>query len=137
MVKNICKNLEILRTISIDATMIDRQIGIDLMDTLKFHASTCVGMAANMIGVNKRIIAINDNGKYILMYNPTVLRQYGEVYLSKEGCLCHNGMREVTRYEKIQIEYFNDNFKKICKTFVGFTAEIIQHEMDHCNGVII
>ncbi|WP_443711018.1 peptide deformylase, partial [Ruminococcus sp.] len=95
-----------------------------------------VGMAANMIGVSKRIIAISDNGKYILMFNPEIVKAYGE-YETEEGCLSLDGERKTKRYKTVTVKYANDKFKTVTRTFTNFTAQIIQHEIDHCNGILI
>lgn len=94
-------------------------------------------MAANMIGANKRIIVVNDNNKYIIMINPEILKFSGKLYETEEGCLSHIEVKKTKRYEKIKVSYFDENFKKKIKTYQGFTAQIIQHEIDHCNGILI
>lgn len=139
MIKNICKDNSFLSLPSISATNDDISIGKDLLDTLKANSSICVGMAANMIGINKAIIAIymQEDNKYIVMYNPIILRKYGKKYKVQEGCLSHVGKKETIRYEKIQLEYQNEDFKRVVKTFTGFTSEIIQHEVDHLFGILI
>ncbi len=106
------------------------------MDTLIANGDRCVGMAANMIGVNKAIIAINDNGKFYVMYNPTIKKATG-LYHTKEGCLSLDGERETDRFRSIQIRYQDETFKWKEKTFKDFAAEIIQHEMDHLQGILI
>lgn len=119
------------------ATMADRSVGQDLMDTLAAHRLDCVGMAANMIGVKKCIIAVTTPTGNVLMYNPVIVRKNNE-YDTEEGCLSLlGGPRPVKRYEVIEVEYQDSNFKKRTKKFMGFTAQIIQHEVDHCNGVLI
>lgn len=119
------------------ATQADRQIGIDLMDTLVAHKHDCVGMAANMIGYKKCIIAVAAPGKYILMYNPQILRKSKE-YDTEEGCLSLlGGPRPTVRYEEIVVSYQDENFRKKEQRFIGFTAQIIQHEVDHSNGILI
>ena len=119
------------------ATVEDLPIARDLMDTLMHHKETCVGMAANMIGVAKRIIAVNDEGKYLLMLNPQILKATGQ-YRAEEGCLSLlGGPRPAVRYQKIKVQYQNENLQQRIKTFEGWTAQIIQHEIDHCNGVLI
>ena len=116
----------------------DERIAVDLMDTLKAHKSTCVGMAANMIGELKRVIAfLNDDGKYMLMCNPVITKQEDE-YFTEESCLSLlGGPRKCIRYRKIKVEYQTTDLKARIKTFTGFTAQIIQHEIDHCNGILI
>lgn len=137
MVKNIIRDESFLSKRSIDATIDDLSIGNDLIDTLKFNRSRCVGMAANMIGVSKRIIIFEDENKaYIVMYNPIIIKKEGE-YEAEEGCLSLDGVRKAKRYKKIKVEYLDSEFRKRIKTYIGFTAQIIQHEIDHCNGIII
>ena len=137
MIKNICKDEKFLSIISIDATIDDLCVGEDLMDTIKFNQKGCVGMAANMIGVSKRILVFEDTDKkYKLMYNPIILSCSGE-YETEEGCLSLVGVRKTKRYNKIKVEYYNEEFKKRIKTYTGFVAQIIQHEIDHMNGIII
>ena len=112
-------------------------VGRDLLDTLRAHSQTCVGMAANMIGITKRIIAFNDNGKYSVMYNPEILKAEGE-YDTEEGCLSLlGGPRKCKRHQKIKVRWDNEDFQKRIKTFHDWTAQIIQHEVDHCMGVLI
>ena len=115
----------------------DLQTAQDLLDTLTAHSETCVGMAANMIGVKKRIICFNADGNYITMLNPEIIKS-SEPYQTEEGCLSLLGEpRAVRRYKKIKVRYETLDFKMRIKTFDGFTAQIIQHEIDHCNGVLI
>lgn len=122
---------------SAEATEEDRSVGQDLIDTLTAHREECVGMAANMIGVRKRILVYTDGEKICLMYNPRILRQENP-YGTEESCLSlQGGPRKTIRYRTVKIEYCNESFQKRIKTFSGFTAQIIQHEMDHCNGVLI
>ncbi len=119
------------------ATADDLQVAKDLLDTLTAHKDGCVGMAANMIGVKKRIICFDDNGKYMTMFNPEILKAT-EPYETEEGCLSLlGGHRKTKRYKKIKVQYQTADFKVRMKTFEGFTAQIIQHEIDHCNGVLI
>ena len=121
---------------SAEATMKDRKLAADLTDTLRAHASGCVGMAANMIGEAKRVIIFDDNGKYTVMFNPEIIRAEGE-YEAEEGCLSLAGKRKAKRFEKITVRYRDGNFKKQQGVFTGFTAQIIHHEVDHCNGILI
>lgn len=137
MIKDIVKDTFILSQLSSEATEKDSYVIEDLLDTIKAHAQTCVGMAANMIGVTKRIIVIFDEREYLIMVNPVILKTSGKVYQTMEGCLCHTGEKEVKRYEKIKVQYQDKNFKIKIKTFTGFQAQIIQHEIDHCNGILI
>lgn len=121
---------------STDATREDISVGQDLLDTLRAHEQECVGMAANMIGVHKRIIAVNADGQLLLMFNPEILRKSGR-YQTEEGCLSLDGVRQTERFHSIKVRYLDANFSVRIKTFTGWTAQIIQHEIDHCNGVLI
>ena len=136
MVQPIMKDPIFLARKAEKATPADRQVAQDLLETLEAHKEGCVGMAANMIGVNKRIIAFDCDGKYMLMYNPEILRQK-EPYNTEEGCLSLTGKRPCKRWNSIKVQYQNEDFAVRIKTFTGFTAEIIQHEIDHCNGILI
>ena len=118
------------------ATGEDLQTAQDLLDTLQFHRETCVGMAANMIGVCKRIIAFDNEGEYTVMFNPTIVKQSG-MYEAEEGCLSLTGTRRTKRFQTIKVQWQNEKFQTRLKTFTGWTAEIIQHEIDHCEGIII
>lgn len=137
MIKEIVKDQFQLSQKSAIATKEDLDIITDLLDTIKANHDHCVGMAANMIGANKRIIVVNDDNKYIIMINPEILKFSGKLYETEEGCLSHIGVKKTKRYEKIKVSYFDENFKKKIKTYQGFTAQIIQHEIDHCNGILI
>lgn len=122
---------------SAEATKEDLQTAQDLLDTLNAHREGCVGMAANMIGVCKRIIVFDDGGKLSLMLNPEIVKASGE-YETEEGCLSLlGGPRKTKRYRKIKVRYQTEQFQIRMKTFEGFTAQIIQHEVDHCNGILI
>ena len=115
----------------------DILVGRDLLDTLMAHRETCVGMAANMIGVTKRIIAFNDNGRYTVMYNPEIVSKLG-IFQTEEGCLSLLGEpRPTTRCKTIRVKYQDNSFSWKTASYNGFTAQIIQHEIDHCNGVLI
>lgn len=115
----------------------DLQTARDLLDTLEAHRDTCVGMAANMIGVCRRIIAFDNQGTKLVMLNPKIVRQWGE-YETEESCLSLlGGPRKTRRYQKIKVQYQTEDFQTRLKTFSGWTAQIIQHEIDHCNGVLI
>ena len=116
--------------------VLDAQVGQDLLDTLEAHRHECVGMAANMIGVRKRIIVAVEGTRSLLMYNPQILEQVN-AYQTSEGCLSLTGERPCTRYRRIKVEYLDENFVHRIKNFSGYTAEIIQHEIDHCNGVVV
>ncbi|MBQ0133992.1 MAG: peptide deformylase, partial [Clostridiales bacterium] len=119
-----------------EATRADAGVAADLLETLTHHASGCVGMAANMIGVRKRIIAFFDEDMPIVMFNPVITRAEGP-YDTEEGCLSLTGVRKCRRYQIIKVKYQNGNMQKLTKTYEGFTAEIIQHEIDHCSGILI
>ena len=136
MIQNIMRDPIFLAQKAADAAPEDRSVGQDLLDTLKANADRCVGMAANMIGVNKRIIAFDCDGKYMLMFNPEIVKCDG-AYPAEEGCLSLEGTRKTKRYQNIKVRYQNEQFQTRLKTFSGFTAQIIQHEIDHCNGKII
>ena len=118
------------------ATEADRQTAIDLLDTLKAHEDGCVGMAANMIGVNKAIIAVNMGFMNVAMFNPKIVKRNGK-YETEEGCLSLDGVRKCVRYQEIEVEYEDINFKRQRQKYSGWTAQIIQHECDHLNGIII
>ena len=119
------------------ATKEDLPIGQDLLETLMAHRATCVGMAGNMIGETVAVIAFFDGDKPMVMYNPEILKAEG-AYQTEEGCLSLlGGPRKCTRYQKIKVRWDNEQFQKRVKTFTGWTAQIIQHEVDHCNGVLI
>ena len=136
MVKEIIKDEFFLKQKSKECTKEDTYIAQELLETIQAYKDQCVGMAANMIGVSKRIIAISDNGKYILMFNPEIVKAYGE-YETEEGCLSLDGERKTKRYKTVTVKYANDKFKTVTRTFTNFTAQIIQHEIDHCNGILI
>ena len=114
----------------------DIQTALDLLDTLKANAEHCVGMAANMIGVSKRVIVFNDNGVYTVMFNPEIIKCSG-AYEAEEGCLSLSGTRKAKRYRSIKVKFENEKLQPRVKTYTGFTAQIIQHEIDHCNGILI
>ena len=117
------------------ATKDDLQIAEDLLDTLTAHRETCVGMAANMIGKTKRIIAFDDEGSYMVMFNPRIVKSSDE-YETEESCLSLlGGPRKTKRFRKIKVEYQTEKFQTRLKSFEGWTAQIIQHEIDHCDGI--
>lgn len=118
------------------ATPADADTARDLLETLAAHADGCVGMAANMIGVNKRIIAVENEGSYLVMLNPEILRRSAP-YDTEEGCLSLSGTRPVRRWNSIKVHWQNEQFQTRIKTFTGWTAQIIQHEIDHCEGILI
>ena len=137
MVRELVHDPILLARVSEPAVKTDWTVAQDLLETLIFHEKGCVGMAANMIGVCKRIIAFNDNGEYKIMLNPEIIKASGE-YETKEGCLSLLGdPRPAKRYEKIKVQYQTMDMKVRLKTYTGFTAQIIQHEIDHCNGILI
>lgn len=137
MVKDLIHDPIFLARKAAPATKDDLQTVRDLLDTLAFHRETCVGMAANMIGVCKRIIAFDCEGSYMVMLNPEIVRQSGE-FEAEERCLSLlGGPRKAKRYQKIKVQYQTTDFQTRLKTFEGWTAQIIQHEIDHCNGVLI
>ena len=136
MIQPIMKDPIFLAQKSAPATKEDLQVAQDLLDTLTAHKDGCVGMAANMIGVSKRIIAFDNEGKYMVMFNPEIVKR-SEPYEAEEGCLSLPGTRKAKRYGSIKVQYQNDQFQTRLKTFTGWTAQIIQHEIDHCNGVLI
>ena len=122
---------------SVPATTEDLEIARDLLDTLDAHRETCVGMAANMIGCTRRIIAFDNGGTLMLMLNPEIVKQSGE-YETEESCLSLlGGPRKTKRFQKIKVRYQTPEFQTRLKTFEGWTAQIIQHEIDHCNGILI
>lgn len=136
MVKPIMRALFFLRQRAEKATEADRQTAIDLLDTLRAHEDGCVGMAANMIGVNKAIIAVNMGFMNVAMFNPKIVKRNGK-YETEEGCLSLDGVRKCVRYQEIEVEYEDINFKRQRQKYSGWTAQIIQHECDHLNGIII
>ena len=136
MICEICKDEFFLRLPSREATAEDMDIAQNLLDTLEAHSDGCVGMAANMIGVSKRIIAFDCEGKYMVMFNPEILKKEG-AYQTEEGCLSLSGTRQTERYQSIKVQWQNEKFQTRAKTFTGWTAQIIQHEIDHCNGILI
>lgn len=136
MIREICKDIIFLAQKAEPATRDDLPVAADLLETLEYHKDGCVGMAANMIGVNKRIIAFDNDGEYTVMFNPEILRKTGP-YDTEEGCLSLTGVRPVKRWKTIKVKWQNEKFQQRIKNFTGWTAEIIQHEIDHCEGIII
>ena len=136
MVCDICKDTVFLAQKAAPATAEDLGAAQDLLDTLAHHKDGCVGMAANMIGVNKRIIAFDDQGQYMAMFNPEIIKRSG-AYQAEESCLSLAGIRRATRWRSIKVRYQNQQFQERFKTFTGWTAQIIQHEIDHCEGILI
>ena len=136
MVKKIVRDVFFLGQKSQEAVMEDISVGQDLQDTLTANREKCVGMAANMIGVRKRIIIVNIGFINVVMYNPVILKR-DTPYETEEGCLSLEGVRKTTRYQNIEVEYLDGSWKKHRQKYSGWTAQIIQHEMDHLEGIII
>ena len=136
MERQIVKDTLFLNQPSVVASKEDRQVIIDLKDTLNKHRDHCAGMAANMIGYHKRIIIVNAFLNDLIMVNPEIISKSG-AYQVKEGCLSLVGERTTKRYEKIKVKFLDENFKPVTQEYSGFIAEVIQHEIDHCNGIVI
>ena len=136
MIREICKDEAFLAQKAEPATLDDLPVAADLLETLEHHRDGCVGMAANMIGVNKRIIAFDNEGSYMVMFNPEIVKQSGP-YDTREGCLALTSTRPARRWKSIKVRWQNEKFQVRLKTFTGWTAQIIQHEIDHCGGIII
>ena len=136
MIREIMRDTVFLAQKAEPATPADLPVAQDLLETLEAHKDGCVGMAANMIGVNKRIIAFDNEGSYMVMFNPEIIKR-SEPYEMEEGCLSLTGTRKTKRWKSIKVQYQNEKFQTRIKTFTGWTAQIIQHEIDHCDGIII
>ena len=136
MIKKITRDPMFLAQKSVDATEADKQVITDLLDTLRANLDHCVGMAANMIGVSKNIIVVAAGPFQFAMINPVIAKKTG-AFQTEEGCLSLDGVRPCTRYKEIEVDYLDTNFKKQHGKYIGWTAQIIQHEIDHCNGIII
>ena len=137
MVKEVVHDPILLALKSVAATAEDLQVAQDLLDTLAANKEACVGMAANMIGKQKRIIVFDNGGTYMTMFNPEIIKMSG-AYDTEEGCLSLlGGPRPCKRYQTIKVKWQNEQFQTRIKTFTGWTAQIIQHEIDHCNGILI
>ena len=136
MIREICRDETFLAQKAAPATADDLATAQDLLDTLTAHKDGCVGMAANMIGVCKRIIAFDNEGTYMVMFNPVIIRQSGP-YEAQEGCLSLTDVRKTKRFQTVKVQWQNEKFQTRLKTFTGWTAEIIQHEIDHCEGILI
>ena len=136
MVRDIMRDETFLAQKAEPATADDLSVARDLLDTLTANQSRCVGMAANMIGVNKRIIVFDNEGEYMVMFNPEIVKKSG-LYQAEEGCLSLPGVRPTRRWKSIKVKYQNERFQERFKTFTGWTAQIIQHEVDHCDGIVI
>ncbi len=136
MERQVVRSRIMLSRPGVPATPNDAFIARDLVDTLLANRERCVGMAANMIGENKRIIVVMNNGKPLLMYNPEIVEK-SNPFQAEEGCLSLEGVRPATRYRNIVVRYDDEDFMQRTRKFRGWTAQIIQHEIDHCNGVVI
>ena len=136
MVREIMRDEAFLSQKAEPSTLKDLPVAQDLLDTLTAHKDGCVGMAANMIGVCKRIIVFDNEGKYMVMFNPDIIKK-SEPYEAEEGCLSLTGIRKAKRWQSIKVQYQNEQFQIRFKTFTGWTAQIIQHEIDHCEGIMI
>ena len=137
MIRPIVKDILFLQRKAEKASRKDRAVGRDLLDTLAAHSDTCVGLAANMIGASKAIIAIRDEKRFLLLYNPVITKHSPTSYDTEEGCLSLAGKRPCRRYDWVEVKYEDEDFHKKRKRFQGFTAEIIQHEIDHLSGILI
>lgn len=136
MIRPIMKSTLILSRPSAPATAQDASVAQDLLDTFAANRRGCAGMAANMIGILKRIIVVDCEGEALLMYNP-VIESSSNPYGTEEGCLSLEGLRPATRYRNITVLYEDENYSPRKRSFSGYTAQIIQHEIDHCDGVVI
>ena len=136
MIRDICKDEAFLAQRAQPATPDDLQAAADLLETLQHHKERCVGMAANMIGVNKRIIVFEEGASFTVMFNPEMVKK-SKPYQAQEGCLSLTGTRRTRRWDCIKVRWQNERFQQRLKTFTGRTAQIIQHEIDHCEGILI
>ena len=136
MVCEIMRDEDFLKQVSEPATQADIPAADNLLETLIAHKDGCVGMAANMIGVNKRIIAFDNIGTYMVMFNPVIVKKSAP-YDAEEGCLSLTGTRKTKRYQTIKVQWQNEQFQTRIRTFTGWAAQIIQHEIDHCEGILI
>lgn len=136
MIRPVVHDPNRLTQVSRPATKADAATVTDLMDTLKANSENCVGMAANMIGVNLRIIVVDMGILPVAMINPVITKQAGP-YQTSEGCLSLTGERPTKRFKTIDVDFYNQSFQKQHQTFTGFVAQIVQHEIDHCNGILI
>ena len=136
MIKKITRDPMFLAQKSVDATEAETTVLSDLLDTLRANLDHCVGMAANMIGVSKNIIVVAAGPFQFAMINPVIAKKTG-AFQTEEGCLSLDGVRPCTRYKEIEVDYLDTNFKKQHGKYIGWTAQIIQHEVDHCNGIVI
>ena len=136
MAREICKDAAFLPQKAVPATSEDLRMAAELLETLEHHKDGCVGMAANMIGVNKRIITFDNEGTYMVMFNPEIIKKSGP-YQAEEGRISLTGTHSAQRWSAIKVRWQNEKFQERLKTFTGWTAQIIQHEIDHCEGLII
>ena len=136
MIQQIMRDEAFLAQKAVPATQADLPVAQDLLDTLAAHKDGCVGMAANMIGVGKRIIAFDNEGSYMVLFNPQMIKQSGP-YEAEEGCLSLTGTRKTKRWKSIKVQYQNEQFQTRFKTFTGWPAQIIQHEVDHLDGILV
>ena len=137
MIRDICRDEAFLAQKAEPATPEDMQTAADLLETLEHHRDGCVGMAANMIGVCRRIIVFDNEGAYMTMFNPEIIKRDG-AYETEEGCLSLlGGSRRCTRFKTVKVRWQTADFQTRVKNFSGFTAQIIQHEIDHCDGILI
>ena len=136
MVKEIIHDPIFLSIKSSEATAADVQTAVDLLDTFTANKDRCVGMAANMIGISKRIIVFDCLGRYMTMFNPVIIKKEG-LYDTEEGCLSLSGIRKTKRWKKIKVQFQNEKMQTRLQSFEGWTAQIIQHEIDHCDGILI
>ncbi len=139
MIREINRDVKLLERRCDAATKDDIDIAKDLLETLQYHKGNCVGMAANMIGICKNIIAFEDmdSKSYVVMLNPEIIKTSKESYIAEEGCLSLDGTRKAKRYKSVKVRYYDQDMKIKIHTYKDFTAQIIQHEIDHCNGIII
>ena len=137
MIRPIVKDILTLNRKSAPAGREDLDTARDLLDTLCAHLDHCAGMAANLIGVNKRIIAVSLNGFPIVMLNPVIIRSSAETYEAEEGCLSLSGIRKAVRHRSVEVEFQDMELRSHRQTYTGFTAQAIQHELDHCEGILI
>ena len=136
MIKEIIKDEFFLKQKSKECTKEDTYIAQELLETIQAYKDQCVGMAANMIGYQKTMMVVLDEDDYLILINPVILKTSNKIYIAEEGCLSLQGVRKTQRYESIKVSYLDINFKKKIKTFKGYTAQIIQHELDHFDGVL-
>ncbi len=136
MIKPIMKNEAFLAIKCSDATPEDVEVTQDLLDTFAEHSEECVGLAANMIGVSKRIIVFDNNGKTVVMYNPSIVSA-AVPFKAEEGCLSLEDTHQVKRFQRIRVKFQDEDFNWQTKSYRDWTAQIIQHEIDHCNGVVV